>query len=175
MPPDAVIAIAHDSLLDDSTVQAWQQHLDDYEVAPLFQQFGKGTFTLAAENADATDSTDFAGHLLEAFALRGRAGKLGYTRGAAQDAGWFYEYEKRFPTLGLTAVVEFTGNPLPEQNRTVALKALRFQRNVPGGTTVNLRLGEVPAVLLSEAYNDVRLMAADGSGFDPDWQNKSEY
>ncbi|GAA1588056.1 hypothetical protein GCM10009789_46990 [Kribbella sancticallisti] len=175
LPPDAMLAIAHDSLLDEATVQAWQEHLADYEVAPLFQQFGKGTFTLPEDQAGVRASTDFEGHLLEAFALRGRAGKLGYTRGLTEDAGWFYTYEKRFPTLGLTAVVEFTGNPLPEENRTVALKNLRFVRTVQGGEPSTLQLGEVPSVLLSEAYNDVRLMAADGTGFDPEWEKKSEY
>ncbi|MFI5706884.1 DUF4132 domain-containing protein [Kribbella sp. NPDC051620] len=176
LPADAVIAIAHDSLLDPEVVQAWQEHLVDYEVSSLFQQFGKGTFVLPEKAATEYAVLDFEGHLLEAFALRGRAGKLGYTRGEAQDAGWFYEYEKRFPTLGMTAVVAFTGNPLPEENRVVALNSLTFVRSVPGGgPAAGVMLGEVPAVLLSEAYNDLRLMASDGTGFDPDWKKKSEY
>ncbi|GAA0929656.1 hypothetical protein GCM10009554_12190 [Kribbella koreensis] len=174
-PADAVIAIAHDSLLDPGVVKAWQQHLVDYEVSSLFQQFGKGTFVLPAKASTEFAVPDFEGHLLESFALRGRAGKLGYTRGEAQDAGWFYEYEKRFPTLGLTTVVSFTGNTLPEENRTVALESLSFTRAVPDGPPVRLPLGQVPAVLLSEAYNDLRLMASDGTGFDPDWKKKSEY
>jgi hypothetical protein len=175
LPPGAAIAVAHDSLLDAETVKAWHRHLADYEIEPLFQQFGKGTFTLPAGSSSLRKLADFKGHLLEAFALRGRAGKLGYTRGQAEDAGWFYEYQKRFPTLGITTVVCFTGNPLPEENRTVALTTLEFRRSDPGGSYSELRLSEVPAVLLSEAYNDLRLMAAEGSGYDPDWERKSEY
>jgi len=175
VPPDALVAVAHDSVLDAVTVEAWQRHLDDYEVVPLFQQFGKGNYTLPAERNGAKEIKDFEGHLLEPFALRGRAGKLAYTRGAAEDGGWFYQYEKRFPTLGLSALVEFSGNPLPEENRTIALTALRFRRHAPGGSGSDLRLGDVPSVLLSEAYNDMRLMAGDGSGFDPDWEKKVEY
>ena len=38
-----------------------------------------------------------------------------------------------------------------------------------------MRLSEVPTILLSEAWNDLRLMAADGPGFDPDWEKKVEY
>jgi Domain of unknown function (DUF4132) len=158
-------------------VRGWQQHLDDYEVVPLFQQFGKGTFRLPPERADDQRLNDFEGHLLETFALRGRAGKLGYTRGTTGDNGWFDQYEKRFPTLGLTIMVEFTGNPLPEENRTVALKSLSFWQSGPrdGGPSSLLRLGDVPTVLLSESYNDVRVMAADGPGYDPDWEKKSGY
>ena len=114
---------------------------------------------------------------MEAFALRARALKLGYERGAPEDGGWFSVYQKRFPTLGLQATLEFTGNPLPEQNRTVALLSLSFASRQSGEAwaQTGLPLSKVPAVLLSECYNDLRLIAADGSGFDPDWKKKSEY
>ncbi|MFC0682604.1 DUF4132 domain-containing protein [Lysobacter korlensis] len=174
----ARVRIAHDSNLPAADVELWQQHLLDYEVTPLFQQFGKGTYTLPADKKSATSVDDFEGHLIEAFALRGRALKLGYTRGAAEDGGWFMTYEKRFPTLGLLAVIEFTGNPLPEQNRTVALLKLSFVSTQDEQSRWNLSglpLSQVPAVLLSECYNDMRLIAKDGAGFDPDWQKKSEY
>lgn len=171
---DARVKLAHDSCLDAQRIAAWQRHLADYEVKPLFQQLGKGTFRLPAEKARNTQIDDFRGHLLEAFALRGRAGKLGYVRGQAQDAGWFVTYEKRFPTLGITAVITFTGNPLPETNRTVALETLGFQRKL-GDREVDMALGDVPAVLLSECWQDLRACAAEGTGFDPDWEKKSEY
>lgn len=178
LPDDARVRVAHDSILDAAEVAAWQQHLLDYEIKPLFQQLGKGTYVLPATQAAKDEILDFQGHLIEAFALRGRALKLGYTRGAAEDGGWFHVYEKRFPTLGLEAVIEFTGNPLPEENRTVALLNLSF--SATGGSTQSwqrgkLALAKVPKVLLSECYNDLRLIASEGPGFDPDWQKKSEY
>jgi hypothetical protein len=114
--------------------------------------------------------------MLEAFKLRGRATKLGYTRGQAQDGGWFLDYHKRFPTLGIEAVLDFTGNSLPEENRTVALTGFHFERVAGEGEPAfgghKMSLGEVPAVLLSECWNDVRQIAAEGTGFDPDWEKK---
>jgi hypothetical protein len=71
-------------------------------------------------------------------------------------------------------VITFTGNPLPETNRTVALETLGFRRKL-GDREMDLALGEVPAVLLSECWQDLRACAAEGPGFDPDWQKKSEY
>lgn len=176
-PQDARVRLAHDSLLDADSVKRWQQHLVDYEIRPLFQQLGKGTYELPKEQANAREILDFKGHLVETFALRGRANKLGYQRGAAQDGGWFHVYEKRFPTLGITAVVEFTGNGLPEENRTAALLGLGFTAagGDGGGSHMTIPLGRIPKVLLSECYNDMRLMAAEGKGFDPDWEKKSEY
>lgn len=177
LPSDARVRIAHDSLLAVDQISAWQQHLVDYEIAPLFQQMGKGVYSLPPEKAKADNIIDFEGYLLEAFSLRGRALKLGYTRGAAEDGGWFHVYEKRFPILGLQAVIEFTGNPLPEENRTVALLNLSFSSTAGTNSwqSNNLPLSKVPNVLLSECYNDLRLIASEGTGFDPEWQKKSEY
>lgn len=167
----AQVRIAHDSLLSAEQIEQWQHHLADYQITPIFQQLGKGTFSLPVERSKDTEIKDFEGQLIETFALRGRALKLGYTRGSTEDGGWFFSYEKRFPTLGLQAVIQFTGNGLPEENRTVALLSLSFAAS----TGQALLLGKVPKVLLSECFNDLRLIAADGSGFDPDWQKKSEY
>jgi hypothetical protein len=79
----------------------------------------------------------------------------------------------------LQAVVEFTGSPLPEENRTVALLKLSFFRKAPGTqrnwSSRPIALGEIPSVLLSECWNDLRTMARAGSGFDPQWEKKSEY
>ncbi|GAA0595802.1 DUF4132 domain-containing protein [Kribbella sandramycini] len=166
LAPDAVITLAHDTLLTSDAVQAWQEHFTDYELVPLFQQFGRGSYLLPPEKTTDKALHDFEGHLVEAFALRSRAGKLGYLRGETGDGGWFYSYEKRLPAIGLTVELGFTGNLLPEENKTVALTELA----VRGRGHQALRLSDVPQVLLSEAYNDLRQLAADGSGFDPAWQ-----
>ena len=172
LPADARVRIAHDSNLAADEARAWQQHLADYAVQPLFTQFGKGGYVLPADRQGQTALKDFEGHLLEAFSLRGRATKLGYTRGATEDGGWFFSYDKRFPTLGLQATLRFSGNGLPESNRTVALESLSFERT--GASNAAVALDKVPAVLLSECRDDMRLIAAEGSGFDPDWLKKVE-
>jgi hypothetical protein len=170
LAPDAAVCLAHDTNCDAPVCQAWQKHFEDYGITPLFQQFGKGTYTLPDDRREATSLGDFEGHMLDAFKLRGAAGKLGYMRGATEDGGWFYAYTKRFASLGVEAVVGFSGNPLPEENRKVALTGLSFRRG--GGAEVPL--GDVPSGILSECWNDMRLIAAEGSGFDPGWQNKVE-
>lgn len=174
--PGARVRLAHDWLLEDAQVAKWQQHLADYEVKPLFQQLGKGRYALPAGKAGATID-DFEGHLIESFTLRGRATKLGYTRGQAGDGGWFTDYVKRFPTLGLEALIEFTGSPLPEESRTVALISLSFSEDRGGDYwhRAALPLTKVPKVLLSECYSDLRTIAGEGKGFDPDWRKKTEY
>jgi hypothetical protein len=176
--PEESIRVAHECQVTPEQSLAWRQHMEDYEVEPLFEQFGRPSFNLEEERKQADELHDFHGHILEAFKLRGRANKLGYTRGQAQDGGWFYDYHKRFPTLGIEVVLEFTGNALPEENRTVALTSMKFGRVAGDGEAIysgaGMPLGEVPVVLLSECWNDLRQIAGEGSGFDPDWEKKTQ-
>ena len=130
------------------------------------------------EKRKETEVTDFEGYLITTFKLRGKATKLGYVRGMGEDGGVFTTYRKPFSSLGLEAVINFTGSMLPEQDMAAALESLEFHR-VSKEATQNywgqsgLALGKIPSVLLSEAYNDMKRIAADGSGFDPQWKNKS--
>jgi hypothetical protein len=170
LEPHAGVGLAHETNCDAPVREAWLKHFQDYGLAPLFQQFGKGSYVLPDDRREATSLGDFKGHMLDAFKLRGAAGKFGYMRGLTEDGGWFFAYFRRFASLGVEAVVGFSGNTLPEENRKVALTGLSFRR----GGGVEVPLGEVPAGLLSECWNDMRLVAAEGSGFDPNWQSKVE-
>ncbi|MBV8656573.1 MAG: DUF4132 domain-containing protein [Burkholderiales bacterium] len=172
LSPDARIRVAHDSFVDAVSVAQWQCHLVDYKITPLFMQLGKGVHTLAAEQASSTVLTDFEGHSLVGIALRSRATKLGYARGASDEGGgWFFTYEKRFPSLGMKAVIEFTGCQVGNEDETVALIGLSFVAVYANGVTgMPIALQSVPPVLLSECYHDMRLMAADGTGYDANWR-----
>lgn len=165
--PDASIRVAHTCTVPEGVAAAWRKHIADYEVEPLFEQFRPEQFTLPP-GANGLEIDAFEGHILEAFKLRGRATKLGYTRGAPGDGGWFLEYRKAFPGLGIEAVIGFSGNGLPEENRTVALTSFYFVRGM-----AKIPLRDVPPVLLSETWNDVQQIASHGPGFDPDWENKT--
>jgi hypothetical protein len=156
---DARIAIAHDAVVDDETRLRWQHYLADYEISTLFQQFGKELYRLPHDRADDHRLTNFEGRQLLAFTLRSTARKLGYLRGQTLDGPSFDEYEKPFPSIGLTAVITFSGNELPEENRTVGLGALCFRQLQPDGGRTTVRLGDVPPVLLSETYHDLRVIA----------------
>ena len=90
----ALICLAHQSILPADAVSAWRRHLADYNVKPLFEQFDKGSFLLPEDKRVASSLDDFQGHMLEAFKLRGRLTKLGYTRGAGAEGGIFYHYQK---------------------------------------------------------------------------------
>jgi hypothetical protein len=176
--PDTVVRLAHTCNTPAETAAAWLKHFEDYDVEPLFPQFGRTTYTLPEEKKKETDVKDFEGHQVTTFRLRGKATKLGYVRGEAEDGGWFHVYRKPFASLGLQAVVEFTGSSLPEEDRPAALVSLYFtglKQADASWDPSKLPLGKIPPVLLSECYNDVKQMAAEGTGYDPKWRETSYY
>lgn len=180
LPDDAVIVLAHTCNTSMELGQAWLKHFEDYDVTPLFQQFGRSTYKLPEGKEKTTEIVDFRGHMLTTYKLRNRATKLGYVRGQAEDGGCFYLYRKSFSSLQLQAVLEFTGSYLPEEDIAVALKELYFTNtaNDDSGYSWNaskMPLGNVPSVLLSECYNDIKQIAAEGSGFDPKWEDNSYF
>lgn len=174
LQPGWRVRLAHGLHLEPGESQEWAQHLKDYKVEPLFPQVGQPLYRLPPELASARRLDLYQGFMLEAFKLRGRATKLGYSRGPTEDGGWFSTYRKLFASLGLEAVIEFSGNRLPEENRDVALVGLSFQEPSPDSSSGGRErtLESVPAVLLSECWLDLKRLAEQGPGFDPDWEKK---
>ncbi|MDP1588521.1 MAG: DUF4132 domain-containing protein [Prosthecobacter sp.] len=172
LEPADVISLAHQSTVPTEMAKAWLQHLSDYEIAPLFDQFGRSAPEMTPETKKQRELKDFEGWMSDTFKIRGRATKLGYTRGSTGDGGWFNEYIKRFPTTGLVAVIEFTGSSLPETQIPAALTKLTFRRDNGTQSSPDLPLSEVPSVLLTECWNDYRQIAAEGTGYDPEWEKK---
>jgi hypothetical protein len=173
----ATICIVHGSRVPVAVGAAWAKHLADYEVSPPFTQFGRDGYLLPEQKRKAHSIDDFRGYMIEAFRLRGLATRFGYTHGRAEDGGWFLEYLKSFPGLGLQVHLQFSGNSLPEENRTVALDSISFDKPMPQAAhyfaqSSRISLGQIPSVLLSECYDDLRTIAAAGTGFDPDWEKK---
>lgn len=177
--PTMLVRLAHRCTVSAETAEAWQTHFIDYDVTPLLLQFSASTYTLPADQQQATELDDFAGHIIEAFKLRGALLKRGYVRGQAEDGGWFYDYHKSFVGLGLDVVIDFSGNGLPEENRLVALASAAFHQLEPHTDSVyrqpKMPLADVPPVLLSEVRNELQAIAAQGNGYDPDWQKKVEF
>jgi hypothetical protein len=160
----ALVSVAHRALMSDEDAAAWQEHLSDYEVAALFDQFGA---SVPQYNEDANSLEDLKGHMTDTFSFRGVATKRGYRRGQAEDAGWFSEYTKEYGELGITVRMEFTGSYLPEDNIPCATESVYFSTG-----RKDLKLKDVPRILIAEAYADYVALAALGP-FDPKYRDKS--
>ncbi len=166
------IRLAHGALMPSEQAGAWGRHLSDYEVKPLFTQFGRPLLTLEGEQGKESRIDDRKGWVTDTFTMRGAAARLGYERGEAMDGGYFNEYTKSFRSAGLCAVIEFSGNCLPEENVAAAAIHLEFAKMLGNNRRSRaVPLAEVPPVLLSECWNDYRALVAKGA-YDPEWEKK---
>ena len=168
----STVALAHTALVSPEHAAAWTQHLADYGVAPLFDQFGGTAPTLPA---DATEITDHQGWVSDAFTIRGLATKRNYLRGSSEDGGWFTEYTKDFTSAGVRLVLGFTGNTLPEENIRAAVTTLSARPLVRGRAGArDIQLSTLPPVLLAEAYGDY-VKIAEAGAFESDWEKNTAW
>ena len=162
LAPGAAVRLAHRTALSGAEAHAWRRHLADYEVSPPFDQLGAAAPDVPV---DATAVRAPGGRrVTTAFALRRAAAKRGWRRAPAEDGGWFWSYLKDFPSLGLTAAVNFSGARLPEEDQPCAVDDLEVRRG-----RAPVVLGRVPPVLLAECCADFAALAALGRP-DPHWR-----
>lgn len=168
LPDGATVRLAHSATVTAEAAEAWRAHLDDYEAQPIFDQFDTEVAQVAP---DATVVNTRYGWLSDSFAIRGRATRRGYVRGQAEDGGWFSRYYRDYPSVGLRAVIEFTGSFVPEELIPAAVQTLYFESLKRGRT---MPLSDVPPILLAESIKDYEF-TGDAGTFDPDWESKSQY
>jgi hypothetical protein len=162
--------LAHGALVDEATCRAWTSHLKDYEVKPFLAQFDTLRAPLTAGQGEAEAILDRQGWKAESLTFRGVAEKRGYER-IMRDGGGCNEYEKKFPSHGITATIFHTGSHAVDENNALALKELRFTKQGHRGA---YRLRDVPAVMLAECRADYHAVAAKGA-FDPEWEKVSPW
>ncbi|MDR3070947.1 MAG: DUF4132 domain-containing protein, partial [Propionibacteriaceae bacterium] len=162
LSPTGMIGLAHLATITPAETALWRQHLVDYQVTPLFSQFSGNAPAFAKGD---TTVSDHQGWLSDSFAIRGRAAKRGYTRGQAEDGGWFGEYFKNLSGSDIRVVVSFTGSFVPEEQISAAVTELSFEHQGK-----QMLLANVPPILLAESYADYAYIAEAGT-FDPDWES----
>ena len=112
LPSESQAGIVHPLELAPEARQAWLKHLADYDVVPPFAQLERPVVTVKPEQASTKFGVEVAGTELNAMTFKGRAERLGWTRGSVCDAGGINFYLKRFPAAGVDSSATDTG-PLP--------------------------------------------------------------
>jgi len=164
----ATVRLSHAALVDESTAEAWQAHLKDYEIKPLIDQFPKGYKPYGGCEADATAISDRHGWLGETRPYRGAAEKLGYQREMG-DGGGVSGFYKDFQAAGITAFIETYGGLAYDENDPQSLKDLIFRKT---GSYGGLALKDVPPALLAMCHADLHTIAKKGA-FNEEWEAKS--
>ena len=144
LPPNAAVTLAHGTLLPEAEAADWQEHLADYEVTLLFDQFSAGAPQVEQGQWGIDDG---AGRRVVARDLRKRAKARGYEPDS--NIYWYTTFLKAFPVAGLCSVIDFGGVDVWSEDQVVTtgpLSLVAGQRAMP--------LEQAPPVLLAECYAD---------------------
>lgn len=161
LPADAKIGLVQPLELDTETLQAWQQQLEDYEITQPFTQLHREVYTINEEQQheqkiiSSLPAGDFS-----PTAFPKALEKLGWYKGPAEDAGFYYLFYKDYD--GVIAELEFSGTSISyyEGMEDISLKALHFFNNKKTRyhyfqPTDAIKLSLVPPRVYSETLYDI--------------------
>jgi len=174
---NASIKLTHISELDKASAQQWILHFKDEKIKPLFPQFVNPKHTLTNNDLLATKLAYHEGWMTDTFTIRGILTKRGYKRGEAEDGGHFSYYYKDFTALNTRAIIEFSGNCLPEENIAAVLYYIAFAKpNNRGWISENTykSIADIPQNLVNEIMLDYEAVA-EKANYDEDWKTKSPW
>lgn len=173
---DSQIKLAHKVLLSETECESWRAHLKDYEIKSIFGKFTQFDHNLPAFKKGADQIDEFKGYLTDTFTLRGVLTKMGYRRASIEDGGSFDRYYKPYDSLGMSAVIAFSGSYVPEENIPAVLYELCFEtKQSYSWNTDYSALEDVNPILLAESYAEYKQLAAATAGFDVDWEKKTPW
>jgi len=180
LPETGAVGMVHPLELDESTVRAWQAHLADYEVAPPFPQLDRPAIRVGESDRGRKIWTALDGATVNAMTFRGRADRLGWTRGSVVDAGMVSTYRKSFAQAGVEAFLSIDGLSMGgDMTAEVTLGDACFVRAgsvAVGSYTYDnpsdesdarlIPFGEVPPVVYSEVLGELGRIAGRNPGGD---------
>ena len=138
LPENCHISLVHPIELDKETLLAWKEQLSDYEIIQPIKQLERPVYFIRDEEKGTFDLNRFNGQKINALTLMGRAVKLGWNKGSAQDAGMFYVFYREditekvklddgsYGLLGTAAELHFSGCYIAVENEEVTLENIRF-------------------------------------------------
>ena len=175
LSPDGTIGIVHPLELEEALATAWRAHLGDHEVEPPFPQLDRPVVFVEDADRPLRVLAHFAATNLNALTFKGRAERRGWRRGSVVDGGGVTCYRKSFLAANVEVILFidglFMGAGMDDQ---VTLENACF---VPSGSVQMgsyiyddpgpddprlLPLGEVPAIVYSEAMGDLRAISGKG-------------
>jgi hypothetical protein len=182
LPNDVSIGLVHPIELEEDTLAAWKQQLEDYEIIQSIDQLSRPIYRLSAEQAQATALETVAGRILNSLSLMGKLQSMGWYRGSVVDGGGFHTFYREDPSAGIGVELSFSGCFVGGENEEITVfdavfyKAGTVERgsycyDAPKKENIFL-LGQVPARYYSEVVWQLERATASSTETDPDWRRK---
>ncbi len=173
LPAWGSVGMVHPLELDEATRTAWQTHLAEYEVTPPFPQLERPVVRVRDDRRNVKIAKDLEGTPLNAMTFKGRAEKLGWSRGSVNDAGEIDTYRKSFPSVGVEAFLDLEGfyigiGMMDEiklgdayfvEAGSVKVGSYVYDNPSDASDPRLIRFGDVPPVVFSEIMGDLARIA----------------
>ncbi|MBI3928500.1 MAG: DUF4132 domain-containing protein [Armatimonadetes bacterium] len=175
LPPDGRIGVVHPLEIAPELRQKWLEHFSDYEVVAPFLQLGRPVVLASSEEGETRFGSTVSGTELNAMTFRGRAERLGWSRGSVCDGGCVNFYVKRFPGAGVDAFLEtdgmYVGIDVDSSIRlgksffvhhdSVRLGSYVYDEPTEESDPRLIRFGSVPPIAFSESVGDLLKIAGN--------------
>jgi hypothetical protein len=165
----ATVGILHPLELEPEQRLAWVKHLADYDVEPPFAQLERPVVLVEPSDSGRLMGDRFAGTTLNGMTFKGRAERLGWTRGSVCDAGGISFYLKTFPSAGVDVFIGtegmFVGMDMESEvtlgkvffvrHGSVAIGCYTYDEPGDEADPRLVAFGAVPVIAYSEAMGDL--------------------
>ena len=182
LPDHSSIGLVHPIELEEDTLAAWKQQLEDYEITQSIDQLTRPIYRLPEEQSQSTALETVAGRKLNALSLMGKLQGMGWYKGSVVDGGGFYTFYREDPSMGISVELSFSGSFVGGENEEITVYDAVFYK---AGTVKHgsycydepqkeniFPLGQVPARYYSEVVWQLERATASSTETDPDWKEK---
>ena len=180
LPDHGSIGLVHPIELEEETLAAWKQQLEDYEIIQSIDQLNRPIYRLPQEQAESAALETAAGRRLNALSLMGKLQGMGWYKGSVVDGGGFYTFYREDPSVGIGVELSFSGCFVGGENEEITVYDAVFYKSgtvkrgsycydAPKEQDV-FRLGQVPPRYYSEVVWQLERATASSTGTDPDWR-----
>lgn len=177
---NSLIGLVHPIELSEEELSNWKEQLEDYEISQPIIQLHRKIFC-ATEDKNSDDT--FAGIKVSGLSLSNKLLNRNWCRGSVRDGGWFSEFYKEIPKLGIGAELEFSGMGVGYyDDEDPIIFYLRFYNagTVSRGSYVYdsildkdlIKPSNVNKRLFSEILYDIHMATEKNLGTDPDWKKE---
>ena len=141
IPENVSIGLVHPLELSEEDISAWKEQLEDYEIVQPFPQLERRVYRMTEEEKQSNEILRFNGKTINSLSLIGKMTKLGWYKGQAEDAGWFYYFFRKdlsrrtkntdgtYSSEGMMTELEFSGASIVNydfEGEEVTIEKLKF-------------------------------------------------
>lgn len=165
LPKNSKISLIHPLNFSKNEISLWLEQLSDEEIEQPFPQLERPIFKIRKEQENQTELLDFQGYMITKITLKQKL----FSRGWYYQLGYEYDqFMKEIPEEHLKVILtthsdDFSG--FRDINEIPVYKVLFFLKGNP------CKIAQIPPVIYSECYNELKIVIDSGSGFNPDWKN----